>query len=91
MKKSIKAIIKWFASIPKDKLLHYAVGLVIAATALLTFHLQWWIVLCIVTGLALAKDLYDLLDYGKFDWLDVLSSVLGGALIVGLYELGLLI
>lgn len=91
MKKIIKAIIHWFASIPKDKHIHYEFGMVIAAICQLTLHLDWWITMSIVTGMAICKDLYDLWENGKFDWLDVLSSVLGGGTIVGLWALGLLI
>ena len=40
---------------------------------------QFCFVFAIVAGIG--KDLYDKLDYGRFDWLDVLVTGLGGLLV----------
>lgn len=39
---------------------------------------QFCFVFAIAVGIG--KDLYDKLDYGRFDWLDVLATGLGGLL-----------
>lgn len=59
-------------SIPKDKLLHFTIGLLLA---LLAFVWVWFIFLPIVVGLL--NELYDkCVRKTAFEWMDVLATSL---------------
>ena len=63
--------------IPKDKLLHFCAGLLLAQLAYVWI---WFIVLPFFVGLL--KEIYDEYKYGGFDWRDLLVTT-AGALPVG--------
>lgn len=63
--------------IPKDKLLHFCAGLLIAQLAYLW---TWLIVFPFVIGLL--KEIYDEYKYGGFDWRDWLATVAGAVPVV---------
>ena len=50
-----------------DKLLHFSIAMNIA------FFSNIWIAIL----MALLKELFDEIDYGGFDWKDLLASILG--------------
>ena len=64
-----------FFKIPQDKLLHFCVGYLIAATL---FNFSPLIIWGVVTTVAVAKEL---IDY-KLDWLDIVATVLGALPII---------
>ncbi len=58
-----------------DKILHFCVGFSIIEV---TYAYTGFYSLAIVTALGLLKETIDYFDYGKFDLLDLLFTVLGG-------------
>lgn len=64
----IKIILSKITSIPYDKLLHFIAGILVAMLFSLLFPIteSFCFVFSIVAGIG--KDLYDKLDYGRFDW-----------------------
>ena len=63
---------KKLALIPNDKLLHSFYGTLIYALASV-FNPTYAIILTILV--ALAKEIYDELKYGGFDWKDIISTI----------------
>ena len=61
---------------PYDKKLHFAAGFIISLIGGI-ISTEYAIFLPIVAGIA--KELYDLLDYGKYDYKDMLATWAGGA------------
>lgn len=81
----IKKIVKL---LPHDKALHFIAGVVIG----LLMNVLCWafgadvattrlVVLIVVLMAGVAKDWYDYKSYGRFDWYDVLATVLGGVVV----------
>ena len=77
----IKSILSKITSIAYDKLLHFIAGILVAMFFSLLFPIteSFCFVFSIVAGIG--KDLYDKLDYGRFDWWYVLATGLGGLLV----------
>lgn len=75
MRKIWDKIVAWFLSIPTDKRLHFACGLVIAAffAIALDMKLCFWPVVFFAFG----KELFDASTGGKWDWWDFLATMLG--------------
>ena len=61
---------------PKDKKLHFAAGLIIAIACGFVFNAYSALLAAVCAGIA--KEIYDLCDYGKFDWKDMVVTWLGG-------------
>lgn len=61
-----------------DKKLHFAAGLIIALAC--GFFLSPLNCLVVSVSAGIAKELYDLYDYGEFDWNDMIVTWLGGLL-----------
>jgi len=65
-------ILRYLASIPHDKLLHSFYGILIYVAAAL-INPMFGILAAIVA--AVAKELYDEVRYGGFDWVDIVATV----------------
>lgn len=67
-----KAFIKKY----NDKILHFCIGFIIGA---LCFPLKFY---AIAVGLffGILKELYDLKDYGRFDFIDLLWTIIGSSI-----------
>lgn len=64
--------------IPSDKALHFIAGMLITAFAavIIPCFAPLACVVAIIAGFA--KEIYDEINYGGFDWKDLLATVLGG-------------
>ncbi|WP_163274337.1 hypothetical protein [Dysgonomonas sp. 511] len=60
-------------AIPKDKLLHFTIGMLLAMP---TFICVWCLFLPVIVGLA--KECYDKYRGNRFDIFDLLATVAGG-------------
>ena len=77
----MKHLVNILASIPTDKLLHFVVGTFIASFfALVVPTGRLWCIAPVVLA-AIAKEVYDEIDYGGFDWVDIAYTVEGGLII----------
>ena len=66
-------VIDWMSRIPKDKLLHSFYGVLIYITmSLINLELALWAVVII----AMVKEFYDEYKYGRFDYMDILATVI---------------
>ena len=77
----IKSTLKIITSIPHDKLLHFISGIIVSMLFSILFPITESFCFIFAIAAGICKDLYDKFDYGKFDWLNVLSTSLGGLLI----------
>lgn len=59
-----------------DKKLHFTAGLIIAIACGFMFNAYYALLAAFCAGIA--KEIYDLYDYGKFDWRDMVVTWLGG-------------
>lgn len=59
-----------------DKKLHFTAGLIIAIACGFVFNAYTALLAAVCAGIA--KEIYDLCDYGKFDWRDMVVTWLGG-------------
>lgn len=77
----MKKIIAKLAAIPTDKYMHLVVGLIVAAFFALVVPTGrlWCAAPAVVLGLA--KEVYDKIDYGCFNWADFLYTAAGGLII----------
>lgn len=81
MNAKLKNIVSKLASIPTDKLLHFIAGILIAAFVALVIPTgRLWCVVPVVVA-AFGKEVYDEIDYGGFDWVDLCYTVVGGLII----------
>lgn len=84
MKKFIRKIWDAFVTlvnkVPKDKLLHFVVGLLIAAFCALTLKWGLW---CIIPSVVfgLLKELFDWWTTRVMEWWDFGATAIGGAVI----------
>ena len=60
------------ADIPKDKLLHIFYGVLIYLVAALVSPMFGVIAVVVI---AVAKEVYDEIKYGGFDWVDIIATV----------------
>ena len=65
-------LIQLMSDIPKDKLLHSFYGVLIYLVAALVSPMFGIIAVVIV---AVAKEVYDEIKYGGFDWVDIVATV----------------
>ncbi len=67
-----------FLSLPKDKLWHIIAGMVVALFFVFVVEetSKGCVFFSAVAGTI--KELADLADYGKFDWYDLLATIVGG-------------
>ena len=65
-------VLNYLASIPHDKLLHSFYGTVIYLLGALINPLFG--IICVVL-VAIAKEVYDEIKYGGFDWVDIVATV----------------
>ena len=77
----IKSILSKITLIPYDKLLHFIAGIIFAMLFSLLFPITEPFCFVFAIAAGIGKDLYDKLDYGRFDWWDVLATGLGGLLV----------
>ncbi len=69
--------------IPRDKVLHFAAGLIIGISAL---FLPWYLSAAAVIIAGIGKEIKDQIVYGGFDIYDLLFTIAGGVVSVGLIE-----
>lgn len=74
----VNKILSIIGSIPKDKLLHFITGVIIA---LFFGELVPFMALASSFIGGVVKEIYDEISYGGWDWYDLLATVLGGLLI----------
>ena len=65
-------LIQLMADIPKDKLLHSFYGVLIYLVAALVSPVFGVIAVVVI---AIAKEVYDEIKYGGFDWVDIVATV----------------
>ena len=65
-------LIQLMADIPKDKLLHNFYGVLIYLVAALVSPMFGIIAVVVI---AVAKEAYDEIRYGGFDWKDIIATV----------------
>ena len=65
-------VLNYLASIPHDKLLHSFYGVLIYVVASLVNPIFG--ILAVIVA-AVAKELYDEVRYGGFDWVDIVATV----------------
>lgn len=68
----MEKVLIWLSRIPHDKLLHSFYGVVIYTITSLVNPIFG---LCVVSLVAIGKEVYDEIDYGGFDPLDILYTV----------------
>lgn len=75
MRKIWDKIVAWFLAIPRDKCLHFGAGIVIADFFAIALGMRFcfWPVIFFAVG----KEFFDQWTGGKFDWWDVLATLLG--------------
>ena len=75
MRKIWDKFVAWLLSIPADKRLHFAGGLIIAAFFAIALGMKF----CIwpVIFFAFGKEFFDQWTGGKFDWLDLAATMAG--------------
>ncbi len=83
MKNFIYKVWNWLVGllnkVRRDRLYHFICGLIIAAFFCVTLHMKF----CVwpVFFAAFIKEFIDLWQDGNFDWIDLLATVIGGAVI----------
>lgn len=79
IRKIWNAIVAFIEKVPYDKLLHFCVGLIIAAIVALPFHIK----VCFWAPLfaAVAKEMFDAWTTQKADPWDFVATMAGGLLI----------
>ena len=65
-------LVQLMADIPKDKLLHSFYGVLIYLVAALVSPMFGAIAVVVI---AIAKEVYDEIKYGGFDWVDIVATV----------------
>jgi len=73
------AIVSFIGKVPKDKLLHFIAGLVIAAFAALVLGMKACFIPALFAGLL--KEFFDLWTTDKWDWGDIVATLAGGLVI----------
>ena len=73
------AIVRFIYKVPYDKLLHFIVGLLVASF----FNVSLGMLVCIIPALfaGVLKEAFDYWTTNQFDWLDLVATVAGGAVI----------
>ena len=73
------AIVRFIYKVPYDKLLHFIVGLFVASF----FNVSLGMLVCIIPALfaGVLKEAFDYWTTNQFDWLDLVATVAGGAVI----------
>lgn len=74
----MEKIFKWLGNIPSDKALHFIAGLIIVAVLATFFPKAADHVWLGAVILGFGKEIYDLFNDGKFDFVDFGATVLGG-------------
>lgn len=65
-------VLNYLASIPHDKLLHSFYGILIYLVAALVSPMFGILAVIVI---AIAKEAYDEIKYGGFDWVDIVATV----------------
>jgi hypothetical protein len=83
MKNFIYKIWNWLVGllnkIRRDRLYHFIAGMICAAICLIV--LKMYVCIWPVLFVAFIKEFIDLWQDGNFDWIDLLATILGGAVI----------
>ena len=84
------AIVSLISKGPYDKLLHFIVGLIVAAFFVIALKWAGWEALLVAVAVAALKELFDWLTTEKVEWWDGISTVIGGLVILIFWLLGIL-
>lgn len=79
--RAARTVSAWLSGVPRDKLLHFIAGLVVAALMAFAAPSLRWLPLAAAVAAGAAKEAADQVRYGGWDWLDLLATALGGAVI----------
>ena len=71
-----------------DKVLHFAAGMVVCLIVFIPLGNYYALLAAVMAGLG--KEIRDKISYGRFDWLDLLVTVAGGAFVFACLQLRLL-
>lgn len=83
------AIVSLISKVPYDKLLHFIVGLIVAAFFVIALKWAGWEALLVAVAVAALKELFDWLTTEKVEWWDGISTVIGGLVILIFWLLGI--
>lgn len=76
----ISEILELMAGVKKDKLLHFFYGALIASLTGVLFGAWWGILATLSAGLL--KEVFDLIDLGEVEALDLMFTVFGGLVVL---------
>lgn len=79
MRKIWDKLVQLINKIPLNKLLHFLAGLIIASFFAIIFGMKVCLIPVIVAGFA--KEFFDKLTTGTWEWWDLVATCLGGLLI----------
>ena len=83
------AIVSLISKVPYDKLLHFIVGLIVAAFFVISLKLAGWEALLVAVAVGALKELFDWLTTEKVEWWDAVATVIGGLVILIFWLLGI--
>lgn len=83
------AIVSLISKVPYDKLLHFIVGLIVAAFFVIALKWAGWEALLVAVAVGALKELFDWLTTEKVEWWDAVATVIGGLVILIFWLLGI--
>ena len=83
------AIVSLISKVPYDKLLHFIVGLIVAAFFVIALKWAGWEALLVTVAVGALKELFDWLTTEKVEWWDAVATVIGGLVILIFWLLGI--
>lgn len=79
MRDFFNKVVEFFKNIPYDKLMCFIAGVLVAAFAQITLHIEWCIVPVLFVGVV--KVAYTASKKYFYDWVSFAAIVIGGAVI----------
>ena len=83
------AIVSLISKVPYDKLLHFIVGLIVAAFFVIALKWAGWEALLVAVAVGALKELFDWLTTEKVEWWDAVATVIGGLVILIFWLIGI--
>lgn len=74
-------MVSLLTNIRKDRLYHFICGIIIAAFFCMVLKMEYWSIIPVICA-GFIKEFIDQIRGGKFDWIDLLATILGGLVIV---------
>lgn len=74
----MRRLLQTLGSIPSDKMLHFIAGMLITAIVAVIVPRFAPLAVTVAVVAGLAKEVYDEITYGGFDFKDWLATVIGG-------------